>query len=127
MSRQQKVAKGIQGPQTSGVNLLVTGFTSTLLSSQRTTAPEAEPPSEHSFNFTLALPPRQIPEIAQICVAKSSSPAKRPREPYIMIRRSITWVSVRTAAAVTPEGSSRSPVSLAARKTLQGPGPQNQI
>src|SRR4051812_2275517 len=78
LSRQQtNVAKGIQaGTNRPGYKTIGTGFTSTLLSSQRTTAPEALPPSGHSFYFTLALPLRQIPEISRKCVAKSSSPAK---------------------------------------------------
>src|SRR3954453_11339441 len=78
LSRQQtNVAKGIQaGSNRPGKILIGTGFTSTLLSSQRTTAPEVIQPSGHSLNFTLALPLRQIPEIPAKCERKSSSPAK---------------------------------------------------
>src|SRR3954463_12867048 len=83
LSQQQKVAKGIQDPQrVQGKNNLGTGFTSTLLSSQRTTA-------------------------------------KSTRLSTVRILRSC----LQDGLPGDPRASVRSPVSLAARRTLQGASP----
>src|SRR4051812_49166152 len=74
-------------------NTLGTGLSSTLLSSQRTTTHQKQPaqPGDplpgHSFNFTLALPRRQIrvlPEFAvtEECEGTTKEAQPEPRSPF---------------------------------------------